>query len=95
MKWVKHHIEPDGHEEGYISSGEILTFKNKEINLCKHGEWTHAHGKDIRFNDVFVTYIGKNGETKYIELNGWHLEIYPDEKPKKKGQISIFDLLEV
>lgn len=87
---------PISHNEHHFGSGAIFLQKYEELNKCGRGEWKYTTGKDITFNDQYVSFINKKtNETEYWELNGWFLRIYPSEQNEYKAgeQITIYDIL--
>lgn len=101
MKDCGTHLEPDSHDECFVDRGIVFMTKYNEFSLCTTNDYWVKSGKNITFNDQYVTFVDKEGKVEYRELDGWFLKVYCKGKevidhynPKAGQQIDIFEYME-
>lgn len=99
------HIKPTNHDEMHINRGIVLLILRKDKKVVNEQVF---NAKNITFNDVYVSFIDKEGISHCLEIGEKELRIYPfaDEEMVKgfvkeeqikdisERQITFFDLLE-
>ena len=92
------YITPTSHEEMHINSGVVLLILRKEKKVVNEQVF---NAKSITFNDIYVSFIDKEGISHCLEIGEKELRIYPFDKKEpepikdiSERQITFFDLLE-
>lgn len=95
-------IVPTDHTEQHLpEAGKIIIHDTEDMNKSRDFK-IYTKCKNLSYNDMWITFIDRQGQTQYIELDEkHHLTIFPPLQREDKNlvneefekQINIFEIL--